>query len=106
MRLIDADNTENNAIEYQDKHPEAPLTRGEYKLIENFIYECPTVDAEPVRHGQWIKKSNWQPIIGSTAIKDFPFYECTQCGWSRRFVIDYNYCPNCGAKMGGNIQYE
>ena len=62
------------------------------------IAEAPAIDAAPVRHGRWWKKTDWHPI-SYTATKDFPFYECTQCGWNRRFAIDYNFCPNCGAKM-------
>lgn len=25
---------------------------------------------------------------------------CGQCGWSIEECIEWNYCPNCGAKMG------
>ena len=29
--------------------------------------------------------------------------ECNQCGWSiEEYVGDYKFCPNCGAKMGGD----
>lgn len=27
--------------------------------------------------------------------------KCNRCGWSIEECIDYNYCPNCGAKMRG-----
>ena len=40
---------------------------------------------EKVRHGKWIDSSNgWM---------------CTCCGMDTS--KDYNYCPNCGAKMDG-----
>ncbi len=58
----------------------------------------PTVDAVPVVNGHWIKRHNWVPI-SQTATKNFPFYECSRCRWIRRLVNEYDYCPNCGAKM-------
>ena len=47
------------------------------------------IEAEPVRHGQWIEAS-----------KKSPKYACTQC----RYLYNnksYKYCPNCGARMDG-----
>ena len=100
MRLIDADNIENNAIEYQERHSKDPLTRGEYKLIENFLYECPTVDAVPVIHARWEIDYSW---LGHC--------RCSNCHgtsieaeWLNRYM--WPYCPNCGAKMDGGEKDE
>lgn len=49
------------------------------------IEHCPTVDAEPVRHGRWV-----EGIACS---------ECRQVDLSKP-----NYCPNCGAKMDGGAE--
>lgn len=52
--------------------------------------EMPTIDAEPVRHGRWIRLGpNW--------------YECSACK-ERTSIFSgaKNYCPNCGAKMEGD----
>jgi rubrerythrin len=27
--------------------------------------------------------------------------KCKKCGWSIEECIDWNYCPNCGARMKG-----
>ena len=51
-----------------------------------------SADVEPVRHGRWVKRGGkWQ---------------CTHCkvlmsidGTPKENLL--NYCPNCGAKMGG-----
>lgn len=49
MRLIDADEFEDVAVEYQKRHvDDFPLTRGEYKLIDEFLFEYPTADAIPI----------------------------------------------------------
>lgn len=32
------------------------------------------------------------------------YYECSECGHETGLCNDYNYCPNCGAKMGRVIR--
>lgn len=71
-----------------------------YLILGSFVKEmlanCPTVDAEPVRHGHWIEAHD----------NDGLDYECSnrkcQCRISyngAKVSGDFNYCPNCGAKM-------
>lgn len=60
----------------------------------------PAVDAAPVKHGKWEGKQ----------LDNFKKYQvaCSNCGWigienydSYNDPSDFNYCPNCGAKMDG-----
>ena len=59
----------------------------------------PTADVQEVRHGKWIYDGS---DIG------WANYKCSSCG--ECFVLEsgtpqeneYNYCPNCGAKMDKN----
>lgn len=60
--------------------------RAEYKIIK-----LPTIDAEPVRHGRWIKRYDG-------------IFDCSSCGVRMDLAgtpEEYlmHYCPNCGAKM-------
>lgn len=54
------------------------------------IEECPTIDAELVRHGHWIRKPHW-------------CVSCSCCGKNTHDyegeVELYNFCPYCGADM-------
>lgn len=52
MKLVDVHELENVAVDYQERHKNCPLTIGEFKLIVNFLFEYPAVDAIPV---YWIK---------------------------------------------------
>lgn len=54
--------------------------------VRRVICDAPTVDAEPVRHGRWVKGENW----GVT---------CSECSCLAIAHDGKNYCPNCGAKM-------
>ena len=58
-----------------------------------------TEDVAPVKHGRWIehKHFNHEHYIDST-------YECSECKVEEPFTSDY--CPNCGAKMGGGRDAE
>lgn len=53
----------------------------------NDIARFPTIEAEPVRHGRWIKDDYYRGWI------------CSECGAIVRHNC-FEYC-NCGAKMDG-----
>lgn len=54
-RLIDADALESVAVKYQERHKnDLPLTRTEYKTIENFVFEWPSVN-------EWISVNDRLP---------------------------------------------
>ena len=71
------------------------------------IKNAPTIEAEPVKHGKWVKMSD----------ADGYYYACSECGEElyREWIFDREfdlfpkkktidktrYCPNCGAKMDG-----
>ena len=81
MRLIDAD-------AFFNDFPE--LKNYEHASQE---YE---VDAEPVKHGHWIEQEHCDWVYSKE-------YRCSECGKYRLmtnpFGREWNYCPNCGAKM-------
>nr|DAP58925.1 MAG TPA: zinc-ribbon domain protein [Caudoviricetes sp.] len=66
--------------------------------LTDAINRTPAADVEPVRHGQWGRTDDdWNSLTT---------FQCTVCGEEFCFEIDedlqllnYNYCPNCGAKM-------
>ena len=55
------------------------------------ISDMPAADVAPVVHGRWLE--------------DHDYLKCPECGvmvkWDFTFfdIGDWNYCPNCGAKM-------
>ena len=56
--------------------------------------EIPAADVRPVKVGHWIiHKSDLFPADSTI--------ECDQCHAEQPIWIDDNFCPNCGAKMGG-----
>lgn len=89
MRLVDADKLHLEAI---------PMDMGGLVYIEDVlerIYDMPTVEAEPVRHGHWTKYE--------VDISEHPWH-CSRCGFSdhhidQRIVRKFKRCPVCGAKM-------
>ena len=96
MRLIDADLAEELIIE----HSIQIYAGGKQVLSGAFSVEasacldkCPTINAEPVRHGRWVG-----PVQG-----DGDDY-CSVCKKPAAWIYDYGYfepdiCYNCGAKM-------
>ena len=65
--------------------------------ILGMIYEMPTADVAPVRHGRWL---GW----GKSGTPTYENYgTCSVCGEDAEIYTEHrNYCPNCGAKMDGD----
>lgn len=62
----------------------------------NLIDEQPTADVQLVKHGRWILHTKQ---IVDVDIK-LPT-ECSECGFEEFSAEKYNFCPECGARMGG-----
>ena len=65
-------------------------------ILESIDY-APSADVEPVRHGHWVEhdEDTWSNEA-----------ECSEChkrighsGLPDRFLREFKYCHNCGAKM-------
>ena len=60
----------------------------DFDVVKRALENAPTVDAVEVVHGRWIKHHSNR-------------YECNCC--NVHFITcrakDWNYCPDCGAKM-------
>lgn len=60
------------------------------------IEKAPAADVAPVRHGEWkLPTINGKPLLITN-------FTCSVCGeFSHE---ETNYCPNCGARMDGDIR--
>lgn len=63
--------------------------------IRNNIQKIPAADVAPVVRGRWKKSYADHEAFG---VRPF-FRYCSEC--HEATVYQYNYCPNCGAKMEG-----
>ena len=58
--------------------------------LKRFILNRPAADVAPVVHGRWVEYQI-PPIIC-----------CSNCDWATGIEEkNFQYCPNCGAKMDG-----
>lgn len=76
-RLIDAD----ELLKYKSDHE---------MISTHLIFNAPTVDAVPVRHGQWLSREE-----GCV----YPFWERYTCSACGKHADNTEYCPHCGARM-------
>lgn len=106
MRMIDADALKENLSKSYDSlrklydgliyNSEKAVCSGQLATFLEaimLIMEAPTIDAEPVKHGQWEKRKDVIGFVRCSVCHDCNIYDDWADGkkWS--------YCPNCGAKM-------
>ena len=105
MQLIDKDALE-KVVEKMKLHHgiglEPVIAVSDLQIL---IKGLPTVDAVPVKHGQWEEQT-----IGSyeenAVIAEWQSARCSECGRYLTtpylyYFTKYNFCPECGAKMDG-----
>lgn len=72
------------------------ITMNGVKILNQF----PSSDVEPVKHGQWIGFGDG--YADGELVYDM--WECSECGYDADGADEkpnWNYCPNCGARMDG-----
>ena len=106
MRLIDADELMRIAESVEKNAETIPNNEAQISgmaHITQLIYEAPTIDAEPVKHGEWEEKETYLNE-GDCEITEWQSARCSVCGKYHTtpymyYFDKYNFCPNCGAKM-------
>ena len=78
------------------------ITR-DYMLLnfEQYIHLMPAADVAPVKHGHWKKGKGYERPTENGFVHDDRYF-CDCCGWGCccETKLDFNFCPNCGAKNG------
>lgn len=86
MRLIDADALKKAFCDWCDSSDSAnsDIVCGKSCATLDLFDSMPTIEAEPVRHGRWIKQENGLNL-------------CSVCGVAK--VSHLPFCGHCGARM-------
>lgn len=80
-----------------ERNPYDPEKGNITAYLRYLKYNTPLADAEPVRHGRWIERKSYPGVA----------CYCSECNYKNYgtpyqntyFIVPYNYCPNCGARM-------
>ena len=80
---------------WTDKHIEELLN--DFYLIPK---DTPAADVAPVKHGHWKKSKGYERPTENGFVHDDRYF-CDCCGWGCccETKLDFNFCPNCGAKL-------
>lgn len=114
MRLIDADALDTLLLDCRNRYStmlDVPIARTRADEIEavriTIRKQLPIVEAEPVKHGRWIKMTGMMPP------EYHGHYQCSECQWHMKGIRnswtreeELTYCPNCGAIMDGGEANE
>jgi hypothetical protein len=97
MRLIDAD----KLLDVYERNSITDIITVCDKTVRQHLKDAPTIDAVPVVHAQWRYKVAYAAHVNVTNI-----IYCTACGkgFHRIEGENFNFCPNCGARMDGGAE--
>ena len=109
-RYIDADalleSVKSKRLIFEESTPIEEAIAEQVSVFEEAIEEAPTADVVEVRHGAWMSAYEYALKIGCTderrleeAKADKRWKFCPFC--EQQVKWDFNYCPECGAKMDG-----
>lgn len=90
-----------DALGVQSCNPDVFVNKGYaegWNSLIKILYNAPAADVEPVRHGRWIPINRINPVWSQFGIKQ---HKCSECGCEEESAR--KRCPECGAKMGKEI---
>lgn len=89
-KYIDADDFMKRIVKKYHCNPSLDGGGNNYGYLRLEIDEQPAADVRPERHGEWITRHEGLPF-------------CSECNYNGLgyIAVDFDYCPNCGAKMDG-----
>lgn len=87
MRLIDADELKEEMLEESDWWENADVW-----VAHNVIDKAPTV--VPAKRGEWVEDICYEEVIICNACGNEAYFDL-----DKGTYINFDYCPNCGAKM-------
>ena len=93
MRLIDADVAICTLEKTSLNGGFVAMTLTEF--AKRTLKDAPTIDAQPVVHGEWAKK--YDTLSQDYCSDNNWYYVCSECG--KGSGLASYYCPHCGAKM-------
>ena len=105
MRLIDADALKRDICKYcNDVYSDEPCEPSDCEHMR-IIDSQPTIDAVEVVHGRWIPLE-YDGYADGNPVWDL--WECSECREEHSGDEDTltPYCPNCGAKMDGEMHVK
>ena len=78
---------------FEELGGESAIYADAYNDLAEDFYTIPAADVAPVVHGRWIEDHDYLkcPQCSVMVKCDFAFFD----------IGNWNYCPNCGAKMDG-----
>ena len=91
--LISRDRLLRDTYFQEDRYPESHLLR-------MAIGEQPAVDAVPVVHARW----EW--LGPNRLVPECMCGTCSNCKVRTKYIVNRAICPNCGAKMDGEMNAE
>lgn len=92
---------------YENEYPTASGDFDEYAShdVPNVLRNIPSADVHPVKHGEWdfqgyqlFKCTNCKEIFTQNQL------EAMQNHINQEEFTFPNFCPNCGARMGGDVE--
>lgn len=88
----------------------ANLHSGIVDALQNIVEEIPAADVQEVKHGKWMD-GKYFPFIPKKGTQGFQTATCSRCNITQSVntyqeKVMFNYCPYCGAKMGGKENDE
>ena len=98
MRPIDAERLKDSIKKLEAESPDIKtariIDRTIQEIFPQIIDDEPTIEAEPVNLGKWIKGNYWDEWSCSVC-HNYAYLD------QKENTILPDYCPHCGAKMDG-----